>query len=109
MFEKLEKMMLTGLGAVSISQKKVEELVAEMKEKYRMSEEEGRAFMEKFQKMAREGQEKLQEMAEIEVRKTIERLGMVTREDFELLQRRVTVLESRMKSMSIECEVGPEC
>jgi hypothetical protein len=35
MFELLEKAVLTGLGAIAISQKKAEEFVADLKEKYK--------------------------------------------------------------------------
>ena len=49
MFELLEKAVLTGLGALSLTQKKAEEILAELKEKYKLSEEEGKAFLDKVQ------------------------------------------------------------
>lgn len=109
MFEKFEKAMLTGLGAMYLSQKKVEEFVNEMKEKYKVSEEEGRAILESMQRMTKEGVQRMQEIAEVEVRKALDRVGMVPREDFELLQRRVAILESKIKTLTVEEEIGPEC
>jgi polyhydroxyalkanoate synthesis regulator phasin len=79
-----------------MSQKKAEELVTECKEKYRTSEEEGKAFLDRVQVMAKEGRQKMQEMAEEEVRKAIHRLGGVTREEYDLLKTRVESLEKQV-------------
>lgn len=95
MLEMLEKALLTGLGAVALSQKKVEELAAELKDKYKVSEEEGKAFLEKVQNMARESRARLQEAAEEEVKKALERLGAVPRDEFDRLKKRVDELENR--------------
>jgi polyhydroxyalkanoate synthesis regulator phasin len=93
MFELFEKAVLTSLGAISLTQKKAEEFLTEMKEKYRMSEDEGKAFLEKLQGMAKEGRERIASMAEDEVKKVIDRIGMVPRDEFDRLQKRVTELE----------------
>ncbi len=105
MFELLEKVVMTGLGAISLSQKKAEELVADLKETYKMSEEEGKAFVEKMQGMVKEGRGRIAEIAETEVKKVIDRIGLVPREEFDRLQKRVDELESRLK----ESQSGEPC
>ena len=96
MFELFEKAVLTGLGALSLTQKKAEEIIAELKEKYKMSEEEGKAFLDKLQGMAKEGRERVGEIAESEVKKVIERIGLVSRDEFDRLRKRVDELEKRL-------------
>jgi len=96
MLDLLEKAVLTAIGAVAITQKKAEELVVEMREKYTLSEDEGRNFVERLQGIAEESREKIREMAEIEVKKVMERLRLVSREEHERLERRVQDLESRI-------------
>lgn len=105
MFEMLEKAFLTGLGAIALSQKKAEEVLTDLKDKYKMSEEEGKAFLEKVQGIAKEGRARIEEMAEAEVKKAMERMGMVSRDEFERLQRRVAQLENRLT----EPEPGEPC
>ncbi|GAB7027606.1 phasin family protein [Geotalea toluenoxydans] len=105
MFELLEKALLTGLGAVSMTQKKAEELLTEMKEKYKLSEDEGKALLDKIQTMAKDSRERINEIAENEVKKTIERMGLVPREEFDRLQKRVQALEN----MVSDEDLGPEC
>ena len=95
MFDLFEKTVLTGLGLLSLSQKKAEEFLQELKEKYKVSEEEGKAFLEKMQGIAKENREKVTEMAEAEVKKAFDRLGLASREEFDRLQKRVEELESR--------------
>lgn len=96
MFELFEKAVLTGIGALSLTQKKGEELMADMKEKYKFSEEEGKAFFEKIQGVAKETREKLTEAAEFEVKKTVERIGLVPKDDYEQLKLRVAELEKKL-------------
>ena len=98
MFELVEKAVLTGLGVVSLSQKMAEDFVKEMKEKYKVSEEEGKAFMERMQGMAKDTKARVAEMAEAEVKKAAERAGLVPKDEFDRLQRRVTELEARLQS-----------
>lgn len=95
MLELIEKAVLTGIGALSITQKKGEELLGDLKEKYKISEEEGKAFIDKLQGMAKETREKLAEAAEVEVRKTVERIGLVPRDEFDKLKQRLDELERK--------------
>jgi polyhydroxyalkanoate synthesis regulator phasin len=95
MLDLLEKAFLAGLGAISLSLKKTEELLAELKNSYKMSEEEGRAFLEKLQKLTREGKDRVAEMVESEVKSVVERLGVVPRSEFDQLRKRVEELEKK--------------
>jgi polyhydroxyalkanoate synthesis regulator phasin len=95
MFELFEKAVLTGLGAMSLSQKMAEEFIKDLKEKYKVSEDEGKVFLEKVQSMAKESKAKVTEMAETEVKKVIDRVGLVPREEFDRLLNRVAELEKQ--------------
>ncbi|QWV92629.1 phasin family protein [Geomonas oryzisoli] len=108
MFELFEKAVLTALGAAALTQKKGEELIQEMKSRYKISEEEGRAFLDRIQEMARTGQQKTAEVAEAEVKKALDRMGMVPREDFEKLERRVRALET-LAAESVASQPEDEC
>ena len=98
MLELIEKAVMTTIGVAAITQKKAEELVAEMKDKYKLSEEEGKNLVDKIQSMAKENKEKVREMAEAEVQKVVERLGLVSVAEYEQLKKRVQELEARLNS-----------
>lgn len=95
MLEMLEKAVMTTIGVAVITQKKAEELAAEMKERFKLSEDEGKSLVDRLQTIATENREKVREMAEAEVKKVVDRLGLVTREEFDRLAKRVQELESR--------------
>ena len=97
MMELFEKTALTGLGFLSLSQKKAEELLKELQERYKLSEEEGKSFLERMQGAAKESRQRVEEIAEAEVKKVIDRLGLVPREEFDRLLRRVEQLEACSK------------
>jgi polyhydroxyalkanoate synthesis regulator phasin len=96
MLDLIEKVVMTTIGVAAITQKKAEELVTEMKERYKLSEDEGKQMVDRIQTMARENREKVREMAEGEVKKVVERLGLVSVDEFELLKKRVQELEARL-------------
>lgn len=93
----LEKALLTALGAATISQKKAEELIQELRQKFNVSEEEGKAFLGKVQDMAKQNQEKLEKLAQEEIQKACERMGVVTQDEFDKLKRKVAQLEKKLK------------
>ena len=95
MLELLEKAVMTTIGVAVITQKKAEELAAEMKERFKLSEDEGKSLVDRIQAIAAESREKVREMAEAEVQKVVDRLGLVSREEFDRLAERVRELESR--------------
>ena len=97
MIELLEKSILTAIGAMTLTQKKAEELLKEMREKLNIGEEEGKAFLQKIQDAAAQNQEKLQEQAREEVRKACERMGVVTAAEFDTLKKKVALLEKKLR------------
>lgn len=105
MIELIEKAMLTGLGVMSLSQKKAEEFLTDLKEKYKVGEDEGKALLEKLQATAKEARERVAEMADLEVKGAIDRFGLVPREEYERLEKRVEALEKRLNitDPSTEC------
>jgi len=95
MLELLEKAVMTTIGVAAITQKKAEELAADLKERLKLSEDEGKQLVDRIQGIAKESREKVVEMAEVEVKKVVDRLGLVSKEEFDRLAKRVQELESR--------------
>lgn len=100
MLEILEKTLLTGIGAMALTQKKAEELIDDLKKRMNLTEEEGKNLLEKLRGAARDNQKKLEEMAQNEVKKACDRIGVVTAEEFEKLQSKVEKLEKQLKVLA---------
>jgi len=98
MLELFEKTLLAGIGTLALTQKKAEELKDDLKERFNLSEEEGKKFLEKLQSMVKENQAKLEELAREEVKKACERAGLVTEEELTKLKKKVEHLEKQLKA-----------
>ena len=102
MIEMIEKTVLTAVGAMTLTQKKAEELIQELREKLDISEEEGKAFLQKIQEAASKNQEKMQEQARDEVKKACERMGVVTNDEFDKLKKKVASLERKLNKLDAQ-------
>jgi polyhydroxyalkanoate synthesis regulator phasin len=97
MIEMIEKTLLAGIGALSLTQKKTEELIDELQKQFNLSEDKGRELLAKLQETAKENQNRLEDLAREEVRKASDRLGLVTAAEFEKLRKKVHQLEKQLK------------
>jgi polyhydroxyalkanoate synthesis regulator phasin len=98
MIDFIEKTMLAGFGALSLTQKKSEELLNEIKERIDLTEEEGKQLLSKLQTVAKENQKKFEELAREELHKAGSRMGFVPKEDFDALAKKVSKLEKQLKN-----------
>jgi len=99
MIELFEKTLLAGMGALSLTQQKAEELVDELKSRLDLSEDKGRELLERLQNMAKENQKKLEDLAQEEVRKACDRIGVATDEDLKALTKKIQKLEKELKAL----------
>ncbi len=100
MIDFIEKTMLAGFGALSLTQKKSEELLKEVKERIELTEEEGKRLVNRLQGAAKENQQKLEELAREELQKAGSRMGFVPKADFDALAKKVARLEKKLKALS---------
>lgn len=96
MLEFAEKIMLAGMGMLTLSQHKIEEVVKEVKDRFNLTEEEGKKLVSKLQDAGQKNQQKLETLALEEVRRSCARLGVVTRDEFNELSQKVSELEKRL-------------
>lgn len=99
MIELIEKTLLAGVGALSLSQQKADEYLEEIKQRLNISEEEGRELLDKIRTTAEESRSRLEQIAKEEVEKSMKRLGVVTQKDFDSLKKKVSKLEKAIKGV----------
>lgn len=99
MLEFVEKTLLTGIGALSLTQKKGEDLLQELRERLDLTEEEGKKLLSRLEEVAKENQTHLEEIARKEVKDACQRMGLVPVDEFEKLKKKVTKLEKQLKAL----------
>ncbi|PLX87983.1 MAG: phasin superfamily protein [Desulfuromonas sp.] len=98
MLEFVEKVILAGVGALTLTQDKGEELLSELKERFQLSEDEGRKLIQKLEESAKQQQARLEMLAQEEIQKAAEKIGLVPSEKLEALEARIAALEEQLST-----------
>lgn len=98
MLEFVEKVILAGVGALTLTQDKGEELLSELKERFQLSEDEGRKLIQKLEESAKQQQARLETLAQEEIQKAAEKIGLVPSEKLEALEARIAALEEQLST-----------
>jgi len=94
MFDLLKKTMLTGIGIASMTKDKIEELGKKISAESKLNEEEGKKMINDLLKQSEKAREDLEAQIQKLVQKTLEKLDIPTREDFNRLEKRIKKLEN---------------
>jgi len=104
MIDIIEKSLLTGLGALTLTQKKAEELADELKKKLNLGEEKGQELLKVLSDMARNNQQKLEEIAREEVQRICTDLGMASKDEVSRLAKKIGGLEKELRALQRAAE-----
>jgi polyhydroxyalkanoate synthesis regulator phasin len=99
MFELLEKTLLAGVGALALTQQKVEELVSELQQRFNLAEDKSRDLLARLSEATRSNQQKLEQAAREEVQKVCTDLGLVNHKDLARLEKKLRALEKQLKEL----------
>ncbi|MEN8199047.1 MAG: phasin family protein [Thermodesulfobacteriota bacterium] len=98
MIELVKKTLLTGVGVAVLSKEKIEELARELIEKGKMSEEEGKTFVDDLLKRSEESRETLQKQIEEKVRAVLEKMDLAQKSEIEALRHEIEELRKQVES-----------
>ena len=97
MLEILKKSLLASLGAVELSAEKVKEAVEKLVKKGTISREEAKKLVDDLVKRGTREKKKIEESVEKGLSAGLRVANIVSRKEFEKLQKKVTRLESELK------------
>jgi polyhydroxyalkanoate synthesis regulator phasin len=102
--ELMEKVLLLGVGAASLTRDKVEELANELVKRGQLTKEEGEEFIKEAAGSAKESGANIKEMASETYQDTLRAMGVATREHVDKLDYRLTVLEAKVYGKPLRVE-----
>ena len=94
MKELFKNIMYAGLGAAFITKEKLEELQKELIEKGKMSQEEGKQFVDELRLKSEKAREQLDGWVTSRVEERVRQLNLATRDEVVELQRKIDELQS---------------
>lgn len=103
----LEQLLLAGVGAVSLTAERIEDLVDSFVERGGVQPDEARATVDELVSRWRGDATRVTERAGAGVQGMFRELGLVLRSEYEELELRVAQLEHRLKLLEREDEVVP--
>ena len=102
MKETLKNILYTGIGIAFLTKEKVEELKADLIEKGKMSQEEGRQFVDDLLRRSEKARDQLDLWINKRVEERIAQFDMATRDELADLRRKVEELQVALNRESRE-------
>ncbi len=96
MLDSLRKLMLAGLGTFDLTEEKLRPLFDDLVARGEVTEKDAREFLTDWRQKAGDQKAKIQTQVDETVRKTLDRLGVVRKSDYDALAARVAELERRV-------------
>lgn len=100
MFDLMKKSMLTGIGLALKTWDEVEEMVQDIQKKSKMSESDGRKFLDEARKRYEEAQGKLEKRVEKTVNDLFKKTNLVTADELKELKKEIRELKSVINSLA---------
>jgi polyhydroxyalkanoate synthesis regulator phasin len=89
MFETIDKLMMAGLGALTISKEKAEQVFDEYVSKGQAAKEGRTGFVKEVMDSADKTRRELENLVSDQIQKTVSGLHLVSREDFARLEEKI--------------------
>jgi polyhydroxyalkanoate synthesis regulator phasin len=93
----IRKVVLTGIGLAALTKEKIEEVVKEVVEKGKLSEKEGKEFIDELLKKSEGAKEKVEGQIEKALQATLRKMNLVTRDEFSKLEKQLKQLKKDVK------------
>lgn len=101
MLDIIKKSLFTGLGLACLTKEKLEELSAEIIDRGNLSEREGKEFVAELSKRSIDAKERLELQVKTVVRDSLAKMDLATKEDIDLLEKKITQLTSLLQDKDI--------
>jgi polyhydroxyalkanoate synthesis regulator phasin len=98
MLDLMKKAIFTGLGLAFMTKEKIEDFSKELIEKGRLSETEGKEFIDELQKKSEEARKKLEEQIQNAVNNALKKMNIATRDDISRVEKQVAKLATSKKA-----------
>lgn len=102
MFDLVKKSMLASVGLALKAWDEVEELANDMVDKGKMTEQEGRKFIDELQDRYQDTQKKLEERVEKSVKDILKKVDVVTQDELKALKKEIRDLKKLIGSQNGE-------
>ena len=101
MFETLDKLMLAGIGAMTMTREKAEELFDDYVQKGKATRDQRTGFVRDLMDQAEKARQEMEKMISEQVHKSIDQLYLATKDDVRELSDKITQLSIQISAMKL--------
>lgn len=95
MFETLDKMMLAGLGAISMTRERAEKIFDEYVSRGKVEKESRSGFIKAVMEASDKNRQELEKLIAKQINETVKHLNLPTREDIQRLEKKLDKLSKK--------------
>ena len=92
----VKKAFLLGIGAITLTKEKLENLFKELTQKGEITEKQAHMLLEEIGKKVEEGKKTLEKTITLAVKKAIDKMNLATKEELKKLEKRIRALEKKI-------------
>ena len=98
MIELVKKGVFTGIGLLSLTKEKIEEVAQEFIEKGKMSEQEGEKFVNELLKRSEESKQDIKKQVEESVKNLMKKMDFASKADVAALHKELAELKTKLEA-----------
>lgn len=102
MLDVIKKTMLTGIGLALKTWDEVEDIASELQKKGKMTETEGKKFIEDMQEKYQEVQQDLEDRVDQSLKNLLKKAEIVTEEDLKALKKEIRDLKKAVSELAAQ-------
>lgn len=99
MIDLIKKAMFTGIGMLSLSKDKVEEIARDFMDKGKLSEKEGERLVDDLLKKSEESRQELKKQIEEQVQALLEKMDLASKKDLAAIRTEIDDIKSKLEAM----------
>lgn len=97
MIDLVKKAMFTGIGVMSLTKDKIEEVAQEFVEKGKLSQQEGEKLVSDLLERSEESKQELKKLVEDRVNDLLAKMDLATKDDLAALREEISELKKRLE------------
>ena len=98
MIDLIKKGVFTGIGLLSLTKDKVEELAQEFVEKGKMSKQEGEQFVSDLLKRSEESKQEIRKQVEASLAKLVDKMDLASKADIAALHEELAEIKAKLEA-----------
>lgn len=98
MLEAMNRMMLAGLGALTMTKERAEQIFDEYVQRGKVESDQRQGFVKDLMDTADKGRKELEQMIHDQVRQSVAALDLATKDDLSRLEAKIDALQAKLES-----------